>query len=95
MEDGKKIINKFIEFNKKLLSYGIIDKSFNITKNFGLTKNKEVILTDLGEIFDDPKLIKRQLVNREWTKFYVAGCIKNQKVRDYFVNEMDKHFQMP
>lgn len=91
----KRIIDKFIVFNKKLLEIGIIDKSFNITKNFGLNKIDEIVLIDIGELFDDPEKIKKQLTGHVWDKNYVADCIENEEARIYFIQEMNKCFGLP
>ena len=88
----KNIINQFIELNKKLMSFGIIDKSFNITKNYGLNNKKEIVLIDIGELFDDKDLIDKQIKNRVWEKSYVGGMIKNKEAQEYFINEMDRNF---
>lgn len=88
----KTIIDKFIIFNERLLEHGIIDKSFNITKNFGLDKNGDIILTDIGELFNNPERIKKQFTDRAWDKKYVAGEIKNQEAREYFIKKMDEAF---
>jgi len=89
---NKPLIDKFIIFNKKLLEAGIIDKSFNITKNYGINDSGEIILIDIGELFDDPIRVKKQLLDRVWDKNCVAGCIKDKEVREYFIKEMDKNF---
>ena len=88
----KNIINQFIELNKKLMSFGVIDKSFNITKNYGLNNKKEIVLIDIGELFDDKDLIDKQIKNRVWEKSYVGGMIKNKEAQEYFINEMDRNF---
>jgi hypothetical protein len=88
----KKIIDKFIIFNKQLLERGIIDKSFNITKNYGLNNNAEIVLIDIGELFDQPEKIKEQLLSRAWDKKYVAGCIQDESARAYFVQKMNENF---
>jgi len=88
----KQIIDKFVVFNKQLLERGVIDKSFNITKNYGLNEKGEIVLIDIGELFDDPDQIKQQCTSRAWDKNYVAGCIENKEARKYFVQEMDNHF---
>jgi len=93
VEEAKKIIDKFMEFNKKLLERGVIDKSFNITKNYGLNNEGEIVLIDIGELFDDPKRIKEQCANRAWAKDYVAGHIASDEVREYFIEEMDRNFK--
>ena len=88
----KKHIDAFIIFNKQLMGKGVIDKGFNITKNYGLDKSGNIILIDIGELFDEPLRIKKQLVDRAWDKHYVAGCIKNSEAREYFIKQMDEHF---
>lgn len=91
--DGiKKIIDQFIELNKKLMSLNFIDKSFNITRNYGLNNNSEVVLIDIGELFDKQELIDKQIKNRVWDKNYVSERIKNMEAREYFINEMNKNF---
>jgi len=90
----KIIIDKFIIFNKQLLENGIIDKSFNITRNFGLDEDGNIILIDIGELFDSPERIKKQFADRAWDKKYVAGEIKNKEAREYFIQRMDENFSL-
>ena len=90
----KKIIDQFIEFNLKLLNLGVIDKGFNITKNYGINNNGEIVLIDIGELFDDKELIRKQLRDRGWTHSYVGGCIKDKEAQDYFISEMDRNFNL-
>lgn len=90
----KSIIDEFIIFNKRLLENGIIDKSFNITKNYGINKEGNIILIDIGELFDDQAKIKKQILDRAWDKNYVAGCIKDKEAREYFIKKMDENFKI-
>lgn len=92
VKEGRVIVDKFIEFNKKLIDLGVIDKSFNITKNYGLSRGDRVVLTDLGELFDDLVLIERKRKEKIWLRYYVIENIKNKEVREYFINEMNKNF---
>ena len=93
-EDIKKIINQFVEFNLKILNLGLIDKGFNITKNYGIDKNGQIVLIDIGELFDDKELIKKQIKEHGWDKNYVAGCIQNEEAREFFLREMSKNFNV-
>ena len=61
-------------------------------KNYGLNDNSQIVLIDIGELFDDKELINKQLKNRGWHKSYVGGCIQDEEVREYFIKEMDKNF---
>ena len=89
--EKKQLIDQFIVFTHKLLVYGIIDKSFNMMKNFGLSGDK-IVLIDIGELYDDINFIEQQINIRAWTKQYVAGCIVESEVREYFIGAMDKAF---
>ncbi len=86
------IIDRFVIFNKRLLDMGVIDKSFNITKNFGINQKGEIVLIDIGELLDNPEKIRQHCADRVWAKHYVAGCIQDEGARKYFVDEMDKNF---
>ncbi len=92
IEADKKVIDQFIEFNKKLFDLGVIDKGFNITKNYGINNKGEIVLIDIGELFDDLEKIREQFKNRVWTHSYVSGCIKSKEIQVYFIEEMDKNF---
>lgn len=90
----KKIIDQFIEFNLKLLNLGVIDKGFNITKNYGINSEGQIVLIDIGELFDDKELIAKQIKNRGWVKSYVAGCIQDKEAQEYFISEMNRNFNL-
>ena len=92
IDDMEEAIEKFIELNKRFLSLGVIDKSFNITKNYGLTVDNKIILVDIAELLDDPIKIKKQITKKAWEANYVAGCIKSEGMRKYFIDQMDKNF---
>lgn len=89
IEAGKKLIDDFVLFNKQLLNYGFIDKSFNIGKNFGINDGGEIVLIDIGELFSNKDRIQKQIENRAWAKHYVTDHIPKKLVR-YFIKEMDK-----
>lgn len=89
-EEGKAVVDKFIEFNKFLVQHSVIDKSFNLGANFGLTSKGNVILADIGELLFDRQRIKKQIEMRVWAKGYVLNKLPS-KLNDYFIKEMDKH----
>lgn len=92
VDEAKQIVDKFVLFNKQLLVRGLIDKSFNITKNYGLDEKGEIVLIDIGELFDGKERIRQQCLDRAWAKDYVAGFIENEEVREYFIQQMDANF---
>lgn len=84
----REIIDKFIDFNKKLLDKGIGDKTFNIAKNFGLNKNGEVIFMDIGEIYEGEKLAE-QIRKKVWTRKYVVSYVPDHS-QQYFLDKMEE-----
>lgn len=93
LEKGKKVIDLFIEFNKILVENSLIDKSFNVGKNFALDKDGRVVLMDLGELYSSPVSIQKQIKNRAWAKEYVLKPIP-KNLRSYFVEKMDIAFNI-
>ena len=87
-EDGEKIIDSFVDFNKLLVANLLIDKSFNITKNFGIDKLGRVVLIDLGELYSSKAGIEQQIKKRIWHSLYVIKPIPT-KLRPYFLAKMD------
>jgi hypothetical protein len=91
--EGKNLVDKFVDFNKVLVERGLIDKSFNITKNFGLDSQGRVVLMDLGELYSSREAIEAQRSKRMWASHYVVKFIENEEVRNYYIGQMDKNFK--
>jgi hypothetical protein len=91
LEEGKKIIDKFIQLNHLLVENNLIDKSFNMGRNFGVNQNGEVILIDLGELYSNPDNIKKQISKKMWRESYVLNAVP-KKLQAYFLEQMDKNF---
>lgn len=92
--EGKIVVDKFIDFIKKLLELGYIDFSFRISANFGLNSEGNVVLMDLGEIIDDPIIIHKQRKAEYWHYNYMKDYIKDSEVRKYFQEQMDLNFRV-
>ena len=89
LEQGKLIIDKFIDLNLILIKNRLMDKSFLIGKNYGIDEKGNIILTDIGEIFSSVEKIKRQIEVKPWEINYVTHTIP-KKFRNYFVEQMNK-----
>lgn len=88
-EEGKELINKFVEFTKFLIANRIIDKSFNIGKNFALDKANNIVVSDIGELYFTPELIQKQIEKKAWRAPYVLSPIP-KKLRGYFIDRMEE-----
>ncbi len=84
-------IDAFVEFNKMLMSRKLIDKSFNISKNFALDDRGRVVLMDLGELYSSTQAIDRQIRDRAWSKHYIVDPLP-VGLREYFIGRMDNAF---
>ena len=91
LEEGKKIIDAFIEFNKILIKHSLIDRNFLITDNFAIDVNKNIILIDLGELYSDAKQIHNHIAKRPWMSFDVVNSLP-KSLRGYFIEKMDENF---
>ena len=94
LEERKYIIDQFMRFNRQLLEIGVIDKFFNMVRNFGLNHTGEVILIDLGELIIDEEEIAKQRRRRRWAIPYKLQWIQDEEVRAYFIQEMDKYITL-
>lgn len=88
LEEGKYIINKFIQFNQLLINNHLIDKSFAICKNFGINNEDEIIMIDLGEVYSSKESIANQVNKKAWKAKYVLDPLPS-KLREYFCEKMD------
>lgn len=93
VEKGKRAIDAFVDFNKTLIKQRLIDKSFNIAKNFALDAHGRIILMDLGELYSSPVSIEARRRNRAWAERYVVEALP-EALRDYFLEKMDTAFKM-
>lgn len=92
LDDGKMIIDKFVEFNKLLLSNSLIEKNFNI-KNFGINNSGNIMLFDLGEIYSNKEEVQRQIQMRMWVKPDIIDGV-SCALREYFIDKMDSAFKI-
>jgi hypothetical protein len=91
LEEAKKIIDAFVEFNKTLIGHSLIDRNFLITDNFATSADGNIILVDLGELYSDPKVIRDHIAKRPWTVPDVLNSLP-KNFRNYFVEKMDFAF---
>ena len=92
LEEAKKWVDKFVSFNKLLVERSLIDKSFNITKNFAIDSSERVVLMDLGELYSSKAAIDEQRRKRMWAYPYVVDCILQEEMRIYYLKQMDENF---
>ncbi|MFH0970739.1 MAG: hypothetical protein V1776_04750 [Candidatus Diapherotrites archaeon] len=87
VKEMKKIVNKAINFIIELWKYGIHEKTGKIGYEFGLMKNK-IILIDFGEISENKKIPQKQILKKYWKKPLERHSRK--EVLNYFNKMADK-----
>ena len=92
IDESKKVIDDVIVFQKLLLQHGLIDKYFNIAKNFGIDANGDIVLIDIGEVTEDEKMILTQRRMQAWEAPYILRHIKEPKLQSYYAEQMRTHF---
>ncbi len=91
VDEGRKTIDKFVDLNKILVVNRLIDKSFNIAKNFAIDSHGNIVLIDIGELYSSDEGIRKQIEGKAWQAKYVTSALPSL-FREYFVQEMDKNF---
>ena len=86
-----KLVDDFTEFNYQLFEKGMIDKSFNFTKNYGIDSHGKLILIDLGELFFDSKEIREQIKRKPWARPQFLKKLSREQ-REYFLRVMEQRF---
>lgn len=90
-EENKIFIDKFVELCRIFFKFGFMDKALKVGENFGINKDGQVILMDIGEIWFDKDSVKKQIKNRVWTSWWWMRCVPRE-LREYYIREMDKVF---
>lgn len=91
LEEGEKVIDAFISFNKQLVEHAVIEKNFSIANNFGISKEGDIVLMDLGELETTKEGVQSRIEKRAWSTPDVLAGIP-VKLRKYFVQKMDEAF---
>jgi len=88
-EGLKRIIDKYIEFITFLWGYGIHEKTYKMSSNFGLVGD-EIVLVDPFEITDLRKKVLADIRKRKWAKDSRYGENLNKKMIAYLVGRANE-----
>lgn len=91
-KDSKELLDKTAVFCKVLAQNGVIDKFFNVSKNFGVDKNGNIVMIDIGELVTAPDKIQEQIESRPWASEAHSEKITQSNLRRYFIDRMDSLF---
>lgn len=66
LQDGKKLVDRFIELVLLHWNYGISERVFNCTINNGVARDNTIVLLDFGEITTDKQQVARAIAAQTW-----------------------------
>ncbi|MFT6361405.1 MAG: hypothetical protein ACJA2Z_000393 [Candidatus Paceibacteria bacterium] len=66
--DFETLVVDYADFVKYLSREGVLDKSCNFLKNFGINNNGDPVLIDLGELYFDAQEIREQIKRKPWAR---------------------------
>lgn len=75
------VIDKYVELQKKLWSYGLHDTTFKIQSNYGVDKDGNVVCVDFGEFVFTKEQALASIAKKKWLsrgtyKKWADGAIK-------------------
>lgn len=85
------LIDSFVDLNRRLIAQGVVEHTFDIGTNFGIGRNGNVIVLDLGGLLIGSDDISGRLAVRPWSRHYALKTLP-EPLRDYFVARMDREF---
>src|SRR5262249_45227441 len=62
------LLERFVEFNTRLWTYGIYEVTYNFTSNVGIDGEGGMVLLDFGELATDRSWIAGELATRRWER---------------------------
>jgi isocitrate dehydrogenase kinase/phosphatase len=90
LEQNKKAIDGYIEFQKKLWSYGIYDTTDKLQTNYGVNKQGDVVCVDFGEfVFIKEKALER-IKKQKWINRQSYKNWQDLELKNYYTECMAK-----
>lgn len=75
--DNRRVIDHYIALLFRFWEYGITDRSFKLSMNFGVTHGR-VILLDLGELYFEKEIAHERIHARIWERAPVHDAALNE-----------------
>ena len=90
LEQNKKAIDGYVEFQKKLWSYGIYDTTDKLQTNYGVNKQGGVVCIDFGEfVFTKEKALER-VKKQKWLSRQSYKNWQDLGLKKYYTERMIK-----
>lgn len=87
-EDAIKIIDKYIEFQKILWSYGIHDAVYKFQPNYGVDKDNNLVCVDFGEFVFTKEEALKSIQKEKWLNRSSYKNWEEDKIKKYYTQSM-------
>ena len=87
-KESEVIIDKYIELQKKLWSYGLHDTTYKIQPNYGVDKNGNVVCVDFGEFSFTKEQTLKSLEKKKWLSRGTYKKWVDSSIKEYYTNKM-------
>lgn len=88
LDQNKKAIDGYIEFQKKLWSYGLHDTTDKLQTNYGINKNGNVVCVDFGEFVFTKEKALESVLKQKWLSRQSYKNWKDLELKNYYTERM-------
>lgn len=88
LEQNKKAIDGYIEFQKKLWSYGMHDTTYKLQTNYGIDARGSVACIDFGEFVFTKEKALESILKQKWLSRQSYKNWKDSELKNYYTEKM-------
>lgn len=88
LDENKKVIDGYIEFQKKLWSYGLHDTTYKLQTNYGIDARGSVVCIDFGEFVFTKEKALESVLKQKWLSRQSYKNWKDLELKNYYTERM-------
>ena len=88
LEQNKKAIDGYIEFQKKLWSYGMLDATYKLQTNYGIDARGGVVCIDFGEFVFTKEKALASILKKKWLSRQSYKNWKDLELKNYYTERI-------
>lgn len=88
LDQNKKAIDGYVEFQKKLWSYGLHDTTYKLQTNYGVDARGSVVCIDFGEFVFTKEKALESVLKQKWLSRQSYKNWKDLELKNYYTERM-------
>lgn len=88
LDQNKKAIDGYMEFQKKLWLYGLHDTTYKLQTNYGTDANGNVVCVDFGEFVFTKEKAFESILKKKWLSRQSYKNWKDLELKNYYTERM-------